>query len=215
MDYKQFYAYVWLNGEGEPYYVGKGFGDRAYCHPTGDVLPPSDRSSVLIYPCDNEDEAFDLEKEFILRYGRLDLATGSLENRTWGGEGKSGARASKGHGGVRIRLAKAPDVIATEEDLYYVMQCAAKAALCRFENYTMETNELANELYIRWKLTGLEPSHRRPTYRGNPTNPAKGIKLPIKKHEAYYILRADFVNILNKERRHVKRSVPMSEQDSM
>ena len=102
-------------------------------------------------------------------------------------------------------MTKAPDVVATEEDLYYVMQCAAKGALCRFVNYNVEVDELANELYVRWKETGLKPSHRRSTYRGRPTNPSIEPTLPMGKWDLYQIFKKDFLDMLDKEERRRKR----------
>lgn len=220
MDNKKFYAYVWSDEEGRPYYVGKGNGSRAYVSRLGEApQPPSDLGRVELYPCDSEDLAFEMEVDLISRYGRRDLGTGCLENRSNGGEGRS-----KGRGGSeeevafcrkrhsrsdkfskRVLMSKVPDVVVVEEDLYYVMQCAAKAALCRFINYGVESDELANELYVRWKETGLRPSHRRSTFKGKPTLPAKVPVIPMGKWELYHIFKSDFLDMLRKEGRRLRR----------
>jgi hypothetical protein len=45
----------------------------------------------------SEEQAFDLEREFIKRYGRVDLGCGTLVNMTNGGEGETGRIFSKDH----------------------------------------------------------------------------------------------------------------------
>lgn len=89
-----YYAYLWLREDGTPYYVGKGKGDRAFHRFTRGVHPPKDRSRVLLLDRSNEAEAFKTEIELITNWGRLDLGTGCLHNRTDGGEGPSGRRHS-------------------------------------------------------------------------------------------------------------------------
>jgi hypothetical protein len=88
-----FYVYLYLRYYGLPYYVGKGTGYRAFakherCH------PPKDHSCIVIQYYESEQEAFEAEKFFILFFGRKDLGTGCLRNRTDGGDGASGALVS-------------------------------------------------------------------------------------------------------------------------
>src|SRR5579864_5257005 len=81
----QFYSYLWLREDGTPWYAGKGSGKRAY-RQHGSFYPPKDRSLILILPRATEREAFETEKELIRNWGRKDLGTGCLYNRTEGGE---------------------------------------------------------------------------------------------------------------------------------
>jgi hypothetical protein len=83
----KYYVYEYLREDGSPYYVGKGSGFRAYCKRP---YRPKDKSRIKIIK-DNltEEEAFDLEKTLIEQYGRQDLGTGILKNKTVGGEGYS------------------------------------------------------------------------------------------------------------------------------
>jgi hypothetical protein len=76
-----FYTYMWLRENGTPYYVGKGVRSRVY-RKGG---PPKDR--IILEPHTSEEEAFAAEKFLIAYYGRIDLGTGCLRNRTAGGEG--------------------------------------------------------------------------------------------------------------------------------
>lgn len=87
-----FYVYQYLREDGTPYYIGKGKGDRAWKKwSKKDIKPPTDISRiVLVAECLTEDAAFDLEKKLISEYGRKDLGTGILHNKTEGGEGSSG-----------------------------------------------------------------------------------------------------------------------------
>lgn len=87
-----FYFYHWVREDKSPYYVGKGSGDRAWKITKGHY-PPKDKSKIVIVAQHlTEHEAFILEKKTIAFYGRKDLGTGILNNRTDGGEGPSGRR---------------------------------------------------------------------------------------------------------------------------
>lgn len=91
-----FYVYQYLREDGTPYYVGKGSGDRAWKKwSKKDIKPPHDSSRIVIIQDGlKEQEAFDLEKKLIAEYGRKDLGTGILHNKTDGGEGSSGHKIS-------------------------------------------------------------------------------------------------------------------------
>ena len=83
----KYYVYEYLRENGSPYYIGKGSGFRAYCKRP---YKPKDKSRIKIIK-DNltEEEAFNLEINLIKQYGRQDLGTGILKNKTDGGEGCS------------------------------------------------------------------------------------------------------------------------------
>lgn len=87
-----FYTYMWLREDGTPYYIGKGFGRRAFrTHWSGTKrrsAPAEDR--VVICPAESEAAAFEAEMAFIWLYGRKDLGTGILRNLTDGGDGPVG-----------------------------------------------------------------------------------------------------------------------------
>lgn len=83
---------------GSPYYIGKGYGKRAYKKERREIQPPKDKSKILVLAKDlAEDEAFFMEMQLISTYGRIDLGTGCLRNRTNGGEGGSGAIRTAEH----------------------------------------------------------------------------------------------------------------------
>lgn len=91
----QFYAYLWLRKDGTPYYAGKGVGMRAFTANGHRVYPPTDKSRILVMNRASEADALASEIELIHNWGRLDIGTGCLRNRTNGGDGISGYRHSE------------------------------------------------------------------------------------------------------------------------
>ncbi len=102
-----FYVYVYYDPRplklNQPVYVGKGTGDRDISHwsrgshnkPFQDFISHLKQRGLIatcqrVFETENEQEAFDKEVELIELYGRRDLKTGTLFNRTDGGEGASG-----------------------------------------------------------------------------------------------------------------------------
>jgi hypothetical protein len=89
---KDYYTYLYLREDNTPYYVGKGKNKRAYVKSKhGAIHPPKDKSKIVILHINlTEEQAFEVERTLISIYGRKDLGTGILHNRTDGGEGTSG-----------------------------------------------------------------------------------------------------------------------------
>jgi hypothetical protein len=92
-----FVVYGFYREDWTPFYIGKGRPGRPYQkggRPCGS--PPRERILIL-YKDMTEKEAFKKEEELIKRYGRLDLdpENGLLYNRTYGGDGASGAVRSE------------------------------------------------------------------------------------------------------------------------
>lgn len=102
-----FYVYSYTEpGIEEPFYIGKGSGNRAtHGHLEGTTLianklrklkrggiePVIDYLQVDL----TEQEAFQIEEQLIKYWGRIDLDTGCLCNHTNGGEGESGCPCSE------------------------------------------------------------------------------------------------------------------------
>ena len=86
----RFYTYAYLREDKTPYYIGKGSFNRVYIKHKNISLPKD--KSRIIYLKQNltEEEAFKHEKYMIAVFGRKDLGTGILHNRTDGGDGTSG-----------------------------------------------------------------------------------------------------------------------------
>lgn len=87
----EYYTYAYLREDGTPYYIGKGKGKRAYKKGRDEVKPPRDKSRIIILKTNlTEEAAFKHEIYMIAVFGRKNLGTGILRNKTDGGDGASG-----------------------------------------------------------------------------------------------------------------------------
>jgi hypothetical protein len=92
----RFYTYAYLREDRTPYYIGKGKDRRAYVKYKREIKPPKDKSRIIFLKKNlTEEEAFKHEIYMIFVFGRKDLGTGILHNRTNGGEGSSGSVVSE------------------------------------------------------------------------------------------------------------------------
>tara|TARA_R110000868_G_scaffold407208_1_gene688430 strand:+ start:174 stop:956 length:783 start_codon:yes stop_codon:yes gene_type:complete len=124
---KKYYTYAYLREDRTPYYIGKGSGNRAYRRTKKCIKPPKDKSRIIFLKQNlTEEEAFKHEKYMIAVFGRKDLGTGILHNRTDGGnnppswKGKKHSEETKKKLSIvqssRIRKRKPKHLLKTSKD---------------------------------------------------------------------------------------------------
>ena len=107
----EYYTYAYLREDRTPYYIGKGEKNRIFNKSKGEIKPPKYKSRIIFLKQNlTEEEAFRHEKYMIAVFGRKDLKTGILRNKTNGGDGVSGYKhteetkilISKSHKGKKL-----------------------------------------------------------------------------------------------------------------
>jgi hypothetical protein len=87
----EYYTYAYLREDGTPYYIGKGKNYRVYNNGGKPCCRPPTKDRIIILKSNlTEEDAHKHEIYMINVFGRKDIGTGILRNKTNGGEGKSG-----------------------------------------------------------------------------------------------------------------------------
>lgn len=88
--YNLFYVYAYIGNSGKPYYIGKGKNRRAW-EKHININRPNDKSKIVILESKlSEIGAWAIERRMISWWGRKDINTGILQNKSDGGEGNVG-----------------------------------------------------------------------------------------------------------------------------
>jgi len=185
----RFYTYAYLREDRTPYYIGKGKRSRVYSRWRNGLNPPKDKSKIIFLKKNlTEEEAFRHEIYMIAVFGRKDLGTGILHNRTDGGDGASGhihsqearekIRKSKigknnpfykkthtQEAREKIRIANKNKIISkeTREKLTGENNSTSMWWKITFKN----GNQITTCGFYKWaKENGYDPSHIHKVYKG-------------------------------------------------
>jgi hypothetical protein len=168
----KFYTYAYLREDGTPYYIGKGNGKRATVRRKKGINPPKDLSRVIYLKQNlSEEEAFKHERYMVFVFGRKDLGTGILHNRTNGGDGLSGLVFTSEHK-TNLMLAhknmpahkkqkRAADISTSQKDRYRRMSEKEKEELAKKASEGNRNRHPDKEAERRAKISAhqLEHSH--------------------------------------------------------
>lgn len=93
-----FCVYMYLRKDNTPYYIGRGTHRRPFQKHNGTSSCPKDKSRIhILYNDIGFLSSCAIEIFWIAIYGRKDLGTGILNNRTNGGEGATGYKHTEEH----------------------------------------------------------------------------------------------------------------------
>ena len=102
-----YYTYAYLREDGTPYYIGKGKGNRIHSRSNRVFNPPPKERRIYLKKNLTEEEAFKHEVYMISIFGRKDLGTGILHNKSNGGIGGGAMKGRKHSDETKEKMRKA------------------------------------------------------------------------------------------------------------
>jgi|LauGreDrversion4_2_1035121.scaffolds.fasta_scaffold04919_11 hypothetical protein len=102
-----YYTYAYLREDGTPYYIGKGKGNRIHSKSNRVFNPPPKERRIFLKQNLTENQAFSHEIYMIDVFGRKDLGTGILHNKSDGGIGGGAMKGKSQSEETKIKIGNA------------------------------------------------------------------------------------------------------------
>jgi len=172
---EMYYTYAYLREDRTPYYIGKGKGNRIHKKGKTEIRPPKDKSRIIFLKQNlTEEEAFKHEIYMISIFGRKDLGTGILRNKTDGGDGiknpseKTRKKMSESHKGEKhynygksLSEEHRKNISKSKEKYHYIIYSIMENKTYKINNLNIFCNEhLLHRGSLTQTLIGKRKHHK-------------------------------------------------------